>query len=118
LREESERELAASTAQRDAITSQLANVRQMLATLGGGAPDALPAQQQPAQQQPVAQQPAPHPTASEPSASQQAAAVEPSAADATIVMQAIPTNQGDPADSSHDGRTPEGTSSKEPVRTN
>jgi hypothetical protein len=36
MREESERELAATTAQRDSITAQLGNVRQMLATLGGG----------------------------------------------------------------------------------
>ena len=37
LREESDRELAAASAQRDSITAQLCNVRQMLATLGGGA---------------------------------------------------------------------------------
>ena len=37
LREESDRELAAATSQRDSITAQLSNVRQMLATLGGGA---------------------------------------------------------------------------------
>ncbi|MDN5769114.1 MAG: hypothetical protein L0H96_25455 [Humibacillus sp.] len=36
LREESDRELAAATSQRDSITGQLSNVRQMLATLGGG----------------------------------------------------------------------------------
>ena len=33
-------------------------------------------------------------------------------------MQAIPTNGNDRSGSSHDGRTAEGTSSKEPVRTN
>ena len=37
VRRDSERELAAVTARRDSITAQLANVRQMLATLGGGA---------------------------------------------------------------------------------
>lgn len=35
IRQNSERELAAATARRDSITAQLANVRQMLATLGG-----------------------------------------------------------------------------------
>ena len=35
IRRESERELQAATARRDAITAQLTNVRQMLATLGG-----------------------------------------------------------------------------------
>ena len=34
IRRESERELQAATARRDAITAQLTNVRQMLATLG------------------------------------------------------------------------------------
>lgn len=34
VRRESERELAAAAARRDAITAQLANVRQMLGTLG------------------------------------------------------------------------------------
>src|SRR5699024_721468 len=37
VRRESERELAAATARRDSITAQLSNVRNMLATLGGGA---------------------------------------------------------------------------------
>lgn len=37
IRHDSERELAAATARRDSINSQLANVRQMLATLGGAA---------------------------------------------------------------------------------
>lgn len=37
VKTESARELAAATARRDSITSQLANVRQMLGTLGGGA---------------------------------------------------------------------------------
>lgn len=37
IRRDSERELAAATARRDSITAQLSNVRQMLATLGGGA---------------------------------------------------------------------------------
>lgn len=37
IKTESERELAAATARRDSITSQLANVRQMLGTLGGAA---------------------------------------------------------------------------------
>lgn len=36
IRRESERELLAATSRRDAITAQLTNVRQMLATLGGG----------------------------------------------------------------------------------
>lgn len=36
IKTESERELAAATARRDSITSQLANVRQMIGTLGGG----------------------------------------------------------------------------------
>lgn len=36
IRRESERELLATTSRRDAITAQLANVRQMLATLGAG----------------------------------------------------------------------------------
>jgi hypothetical protein len=35
IRRDSERELSAATARRDSITSQLSNVRQMLATLGG-----------------------------------------------------------------------------------
>ncbi|PZQ44419.1 MAG: hypothetical protein DI570_28475, partial [Phenylobacterium zucineum] len=37
IRRESERELQAATSRRDAITAQLTNVRQMLATLGGAA---------------------------------------------------------------------------------
>lgn len=37
IRRDSERELAAVTQRRDSITAQLSNVRQMLATLGGGA---------------------------------------------------------------------------------
>ncbi|MHA6511231.1 DivIVA domain-containing protein [Tessaracoccus sp. Z1128] len=37
IRRDSDRELAAVTQRRDSITSQLSNVRQMLATLGGGA---------------------------------------------------------------------------------
>ncbi|MEO7420945.1 MAG: DivIVA domain-containing protein [Ornithinibacter sp.] len=36
IRRDSERELAAATARRDSITAQLGNVRNMLATLGGG----------------------------------------------------------------------------------
>lgn len=36
IKRDSERELAAATARRDSITAQLTNVRQMLATLGGG----------------------------------------------------------------------------------
>jgi len=36
VRRDSERELSAATARRDSITAQLTNVRQMLATLGGG----------------------------------------------------------------------------------
>jgi hypothetical protein len=36
IRRDSERELAAATARRDSITAQLSNVRNMLATLGGG----------------------------------------------------------------------------------
>ncbi len=41
VRRETERELAAITARRDSINTQLANVRRMLATLGGGANAAL-----------------------------------------------------------------------------
>lgn len=41
IRRDSERELAALASRRDSITEQLANVRQMLATLGGGAAQAL-----------------------------------------------------------------------------
>ncbi|MDR1712353.1 MAG: DivIVA domain-containing protein [Propionibacteriaceae bacterium] len=37
IRRESEREVQAATARRDAITAQLTNVRQMLATMGGAA---------------------------------------------------------------------------------
>lgn len=37
IKRDSERELAAVSARRDSITAQLTNVRQMLATLGGGA---------------------------------------------------------------------------------
>ncbi|HHT12275.1 MAG TPA: hypothetical protein GX013_03775, partial [Propionibacterium sp.] len=37
IRRDSDRELAALTQRRDSITAQLSNVRQMLATLGGGA---------------------------------------------------------------------------------
>jgi 4-hydroxy-3-methylbut-2-enyl diphosphate reductase IspH len=40
IREESERELAAATQRRNAINAQLANVRQMLATLSGTAASA------------------------------------------------------------------------------
>lgn len=36
IKRDSDRELAAATARRDSITAQLTNVRQMLATLGGG----------------------------------------------------------------------------------
>lgn len=49
IKRETERELAAITARRDSINTQLSNVRQMLATLGGAAGlsalmgDALPA---------------------------------------------------------------------------
>lgn len=41
IRRESERELAASAQQREAINSQLANVRQMLSTIGGNASGSL-----------------------------------------------------------------------------
>ena len=41
IRSDSERELAAATQRRDSINSQLANVRQMLATLTGTAPFSL-----------------------------------------------------------------------------
>jgi len=41
IRRDSERELAAATARRDSITAQLSNVRNMLATLGGGGAAAL-----------------------------------------------------------------------------
>ena len=44
IRRDSERELAAATARRDSITAQLSNVRNMLATLGGGAAVGLPAE--------------------------------------------------------------------------
>lgn len=43
VRRESDRELQAATSRRDAITAQLANVRQMLATLGGASADPLEA---------------------------------------------------------------------------
>src|SRR5690606_18639967 len=36
IKRESDRELAAAASQREAITAQLSNVRQMLATIGGG----------------------------------------------------------------------------------
>ena len=85
MREDSERELAASTAQRDAITSQLANVRQMLSTLGGAA-DALPPAAPAAPEQP------------EPEAQARPAAVDSAPADATIVMQAISSNDEDASD--------------------
>jgi hypothetical protein len=41
VRAESERELSAATHRRDSINAQLANVRQMLATLSGTSPAAL-----------------------------------------------------------------------------
>jgi hypothetical protein len=41
IRSDSDRELAAATQRRDSINSQLANVRQMLATLTGTAPFSL-----------------------------------------------------------------------------
>jgi hypothetical protein len=41
VRAESERELAAATQRRDSINAQLANVRQMLATLTGVAPTSM-----------------------------------------------------------------------------
>ena len=41
VRAASERELAAASQRRDSINAQLANVRQMLATLTGSAPAAL-----------------------------------------------------------------------------
>jgi hypothetical protein len=44
VRADSERELAAATQRRDSINAQLANVRQMLTTLTGGAPGALMSQ--------------------------------------------------------------------------
>jgi len=44
IRRDSERELAAATARRDSITAQLSNVRNMLATLGGGAAVGLSAE--------------------------------------------------------------------------
>lgn len=47
IKTESERELAAANARRNSITSQLANVRQMIGTLGGGM--ALPATSEQAQ---------------------------------------------------------------------
>ena len=50
-RRDSERELAAATARRDSITAQLSNVRNMLATLGGGAPVVLPEEEAPGAQQ-------------------------------------------------------------------
>jgi hypothetical protein len=55
IRAESERELAAATQRRDSINAQLANVRQMLATLTGTAPAGEETQQ--------AQTPAPVPPA-------------------------------------------------------
>ena len=85
----------------------------MLATLGGGAADALTAQPQPAEQPAQSAEPtqeAPQSPAPEQSAPRQAAVVDPAEADTTIVMQAIPANRED--------RTLEDSSSKEPVRTN
>jgi hypothetical protein len=42
IRDESERELAAAVQRRNAINAQLTNVRQMLATLSGTNPAAIP----------------------------------------------------------------------------
>ena len=42
IRQNSERELAAAAARRDSITAQLANVRQMLSTLGAGSQASTP----------------------------------------------------------------------------
>jgi hypothetical protein len=54
IRRDSERELSAATARRDSITSQLSNVRQMLATLGGGA--MLESLEEPAATAPIVQE--------------------------------------------------------------
>ncbi|HET6967147.1 MAG TPA: hypothetical protein VFI44_02665 [Ornithinibacter sp.] len=57
VRRDSERELAAATARRDSITAQLSNVRNMLATLGGGAAlGALSGDDEPAAPAAVAEQ--------------------------------------------------------------
>ena len=53
IRRDSERELAAVSARRDSITAQLSNVRQMLATLGGGAALAAVEEVVPAEPEPV-----------------------------------------------------------------
>lgn len=64
IRRESERELAAITQRRDSINTQLANVRRMLATLGGGANAALLAATEPVGDSKPAPQPeaGPEPT--------------------------------------------------------
>lgn len=56
VRRDSERELAALASRRDAITDQLTNVRQMLATLGGSG--ALAALSEAVAEEPVAEEPA------------------------------------------------------------
>jgi DivIVA domain-containing protein len=59
IREDSERVLVAATQRRDSINAQLTNVRQMLATLSGGAivnpiePESEPDKQEPAQNEPA-----------------------------------------------------------------
>ena len=68
IREDSERVLAAATQRRDSINAQLTNVRQMLATLGGGAvvnlvePESEAGKKQPAEPVPASKSPEPaHP---------------------------------------------------------
>lgn len=55
VRLDGERELAAITQRRDAITAQLANVRQVLSTIGGGSFGALAEEESLAAEQPVAE---------------------------------------------------------------
>ncbi len=65
IREDSERVLVAATQRRDSINAQLTNVRQMLATLSGGAivnpiePESEPAKNESAKNEPAASVPAP-----------------------------------------------------------
>lgn len=65
IRDDSERVLAAATQRRDSINAQLTNVRQMLATLSGGAmvnptepPETEPAKTEPAESKPSESKPA------------------------------------------------------------
>jgi hypothetical protein len=79
IRRESERELQAATARRDAITAQLTNVRQMLATLGGVSivnPLADPEEAKPEPVAAVEEDVVPEPDEVEETASDEAAATD------------------------------------------